>query len=252
MNWKVILPALFLVVILAACNKSEGPGGTSTIRGTVMGREFEPAKAEVTEVIVSPGSELEHGDFWVINAPVGHTYYYVWYNNPTWISDGDPHLAGRTGIEVSFNYSDSNLEIAQHTADALNALASADLAVNSENDVLLLTHKKVGAVPDANNMSTPFEINIANQGEDEVKGALQPLADARVYLVYGAASGYGDEMRTGGDGDFAFTNLVKGDYTLYVVCQDTLNPAASFKNETAVTISKNKSVVVAQSLELIY
>jgi hypothetical protein len=239
-------------LLITACNKTEGPGGTSTIRGTVWGRSYNAAQKEITEIIVSPGSQLEHGDFWVINAPLGGTFYYIWYDNPTWVSNGDPQLEGRTGIGVSFNYSDSNLEIAQNTADALSAYAGGDFMVVLENDVITLTNRVAGNVPDANNMSTPFEINIGNQGEDQVIANAAPLADAKVYIVYGDAAGYGDQVRTGGDGDYTFSNLVKGDYTIYVVSEDTLNPGTTIKTTTTVSIAKNKTVQQAADLELIY
>lgn len=253
MKIQQLFPVLTVALIaFTGCNKTEGPGGTSTIRGTVMGREFEPAKNEITEVIMSPGSELEHGDFWILNAPVGETYYYIWYGNPTWISDGNPYLEGRTGIEVTFNYSDSNLDIANNTAAAISAIAGNDFTVAIQNDILTLTNKTAGHVPDANNMSTAFEINVTDQGEDEFFGTSMPLADARVYLVYGDAGGYGDEVRTGGDGDYSFTNLVKGNYTVYVVSQDTLSPTETVKSAISVTIDENKSVQQAADLQLIY
>jgi len=252
MKIKLTLLLFVTTVLISACNKTEGPGGTSTIRGTVTGRSYNPAVREITEVIVSPGSEIEHGDFWIINAPVGGTFYYIWYDNPTWVSNGDPELEGRTGIAVVFNYSDSNLEIAANTADAITAFAGADYSVSLENDVITLTNRVAGNVPDANNMSTPFEINIADKGENGLVGNAVPLADARVYIVYGDASVYGDEVRTGGDGDYAFSNLMKGNYTLYVVSEDTLYPGAMIKNQTTVSIDENKSVLQAEDLELIY
>ncbi|MBK7130005.1 MAG: carboxypeptidase regulatory-like domain-containing protein [Crocinitomicaceae bacterium] len=240
------------LISLVACNKTEGPGGTSSITGIIHGIEFEPAKTEITEVIVSQGSELEHGDYWLINNSTGGTFYYVWYNNPGWISDGDPHLEGRTGIEVSFNYSDSNLDIATNTSTAITTIAGANFDVTVQQDVLVLTNKIAGAVPDANNMTTNFEINIADQGEDEFFGDAMPLADARVYLVYGNETTYGDEVRTGGDGDFRFNNLVKGNYSLYVVSQDTVNSNATVKNSVTLEIKQNKSVVDVGVLEMVY
>ncbi|MBL7899044.1 MAG: carboxypeptidase regulatory-like domain-containing protein [Crocinitomicaceae bacterium] len=235
-----------------SCNKTEGPGGTSTIRGTVTGKEYNQAVHERTEIICSPGSQVEHGDFFILNAPDGNELFYVWYNNPTWISDGDPALAGRTGIEVSFNYSDSNTDIAVNTADAINAVGGLSFDVVVQNDILILTNKASGNVADANNMSSPFEINIAEQGEDEFYSEEMPLADARVYIVYGDNTGYGDDVITGGDGDYAFSNLVKGDYTIYVVSKDSLNPESTVKSSVNVTITDNKSVTEAAVINCLY
>lgn len=249
---KKIATIIFVSAALVACNKEEGPGGTSSIEGTVMGREFEPARTEVTEVIVTAGSELEHGDYWILNTPAGGTFYYIWYNNPTWISDGDPHLEGRTGIPVTFNYSDSNVEIALNTYLALTTLAESDFSIIGQNDVLIISQIASGYVPDANNMTTNFEVNIADQGQDEYYGSESPLSDIEVYILYGDDTVYGDQTRTGGDGEYRFTNLVKGTYSVYVVSQDTVNPEGFVKSGVTVKIDENKSVVTAGNLNLLY
>ncbi|MBK9190734.1 MAG: carboxypeptidase regulatory-like domain-containing protein [Crocinitomicaceae bacterium] len=245
------LTALVLFSVYS-CNKTEGPGGTSAIRGTVTGKEFNPSVNEKTEIICSPGSQVEHGDFFILNAPDGNELFYVWYNNPTWISDGDPALSGRTGIVVWFNYSESNTNIATNTADAITNVAGLSFDVEVQNDILILTNKASGNVADANNMSSPFEINIADQGEDEFYGVEMPLADARVYIVYGENIGYGDDVITGGDGDYSFSNLVKGDYTLYVVSKDSLNPETTIKSSVNISISDNKSIVEAPVIKCLY
>ncbi|MBK6527814.1 MAG: hypothetical protein IPO32_09370 [Crocinitomicaceae bacterium] len=249
---KKIAVFICIASTLIACNKEEGPGGTSSIEGTVTGREFEPARAEITEVIFTAGSELEHGDYWILNTPIGGTYYYIWYDNPTWISDGDPYLEGRTGIAVEFNYSDSNIDIATNTSTALSSIAGSDFSISLQNDVMILTNKKSGYVPDANKVTTNFELNIGDQGQDEYYGSESPLSDIEVYILYGDDTVYGDQTRTGGDGEYRFTNLVKGTYSVYVVSQDTVNPEGFVKSGVTVKIDENKSVVTAGNLNLLY
>jgi hypothetical protein len=243
---------IFISFVFIACNKEEGPGGTSSIEGTVTGREFEPARPEITEVVFTAGAELEHGDYWILNSTVGGTFYYIWYNNPTWISDGDPHLDGRTGIQVTFNYSDSNSEIALNTNTALTSIAGNDFSCVLQNDVMIITNKKAGYVPDANKVSTNFELNIGDQGQDEYYGSESLLSDIEVYILYGDDAVYGDQTRTGGDGEYRFTNLVKGTYTVYVVSQDTLNPEGFVKSGATVSIDENKSFVNAGNLDFLF
>ncbi len=249
---KKIVALICIASTFIACNKEEGPGGTSSIEGTVTGREFEPARAEITEVIFTAGSELEHGDYWILNTPVGGTFYYIWYDNPTWISDGDPHLEGRTGIAVTFNYSDSNTDIATNTSAAITSIAGSDFSISLQNDVMILTTKRAGYVPDANKVTTNFELNIGDQGQDEYYGSESLLSDMEVYILYGDDTVYGDQTRSGGDGEYRFTNLVKGTYTVYVVSQDTLNPEGFVKSGVTVVIDENKVVVSAGNLDLLY
>ena len=102
MDFKTILVALAMGLVLTACNK-EGEGGTSIISGTLIGQNHSSSKSEVTEVIITNGLEVEHGDYWLLNSPSTNNYFYIWYDNPTWVSNGDPTLNGRTGIPITCN-----------------------------------------------------------------------------------------------------------------------------------------------------
>lgn len=112
---------IFGIILITSCTKIEGTGGTSALRGKVTGTEIAAiGKAEATDVICTNGASLEHGDYWLLNSANTAKYYYIYYVNPNWISDADPHLAGRVGIAVSFNYSDTNLEIAQKNTNCFS------------------------------------------------------------------------------------------------------------------------------------
>lgn len=244
--------ALAILLIASGCSKEEGPGGTSSITGYIKGQDHQSAEAEITEIIFTAGSEIEHGEYWILNTPIGGTQYYVWYDNPAWITNGDPQLAGRTGIPVSFNYSDSNVEIATNTADALNGVLAVDFSSQLNNDVLILTNKILGYVPDANNMISPFEFNIAEQGSDVTLSVSTPLVDEHVYLVYGTNTTYGESVKTGGDGEYRFNNLKKGNYTVYVVSKDTTIENGTIKESVAIEIDANKTLVTAAEIDVLY
>lgn len=235
--------------LLTACNKNEGPGGTSVIRGMVMGSDHEFGKAEVTEIIVTNGLQIEHGDYWILNTPGNGEYFYIWYDNPDWVSEGDPGLSGRTGIPVEFNYSDSNTEIAEKTAEALNNSAGANFTISVINDVISITTNQTGIVPDADEVTSPFEFNIAEQGENGTLSEVTPMIDERVYIVYGEEEYYSDETRTGPDGEFQFAGLTRGDYTIYVVSKDTIT-GGNEKIEAKVSITDKKSEIDAGTIKI--
>lgn len=239
-RFHVLLLSLPFLVI--GCNKGAGPGGTSSIKGTVTGIDHENGDAEVTEIVFTEGLEVEHGDYFLLNTPANGNYYYIWYDNPGWVSNGDPGLAGRTGISVTFNYSDSNVDIATNTLAALGNYTGTDYWLEQFNDVLRITCRNSGYCPDADEVTTPFEFNIVDQGEDATVNPEAALVDERVYLIYGTSESFNDDTRTGIDGDFQFNNLRKGDYRVYLVAKDTLTGDA-VKQEISVTIDKNKSVV---------
>jgi hypothetical protein len=240
MDFKTILVALSMGLVVTACNK-EGEGGTSIISGTLIGQNHSSSKSEVTEVIITNGLEVEHGDYWLLNSPFTNNYFYIWYDNPTWISNGDPTLNGRTGIPVTFNYSDSNTEIALNTANAiLDATGSFEIEIL--NDILRVKNTTKGDTPDANEVTSPFEINIEVQGEDEVVGKEKVLVDEKVYLTYGQNTVFSDEVETGPSGVFQFINLTKGEYTVHIYSKDTLSGEMIFTDYNTSLI-KNKSEV---------
>lgn len=249
--FKISFAAL-IIIGAVACQKTAGSGGTSSITGKVTGQNHDAARNEITEIIVSNGSQLEHGDYFILNTPNNGTYYYVWYKNPTWVSNGDPQLSGRTGIQVVFNYSNTNTTIATATAAAMLAVLGNDFDVTVNNDILVITNKINGYTPDANNMNSPFEFNIEQQGKDSKLSAVAPRVDERVYIQYGDNEAYNETVRTGGDGEFSFLNLKKGNYTIYSLSEDTIITNAYIKKSVTLEITANKSVVDAGSFNVVY
>jgi len=234
---------LFLMILSIAfvsCKK-EGPGGTSSIQGIVMSSNHVDAEAEITEITFTNGLEVEHGDYFLLNSTNSDDYYYVWYDNPTWVTNGDPLLNGRTGIKVEFNYSNSNTEIADSTLSALGNYTNGNYTFQQINDVIILTNTGLGNVPDADKVTSPFEFNIANQGKDAQLNDALPYVDEQVYIKYGDNEYTNDDVRTGINGEFQFTGLAKGSYTVFVYSKDTLNGGVE-QVSLSVDISANKSI----------
>ena len=244
------LSILSLSLVLMACNKQEGQGGTSIIQGKIIGQNHSSARAEVTEVIFTNGSSVEHGDYWLLNSPLTDNYFYVWYDNPTWVSDGNPNLAGRTGIKISFNYTDSNVQLANNTKNAiLSSTNQFDIKVL--NDVLVITNTVAGETPDATDVSSPFDFNIVTQGQNSSLLEEVAIVDEKVYITYGNNEGFNDNVSTGPDGYFVFDNLTKGNYTIHYSLKDTLTGETTLKSLTT-TINKNKSVVDLGEIKIFY
>ena len=196
-------------LIFSSCEKVAGPGGTSAIRGNVVGLKNNLGESEVIEITVMHGLNVEHGDYFLLNGAGNNSRFYIWYNNPTWVSNGDPNLVGRTGIKVDFNYSDSNADIAIHTAAALNAALSSEFTIETNGDIITLTSIEHINLADADNGSTNFNVDVANQGEEDQFGTEIAIADEHVYLIYA-------------DGKFTFEGLQVAKYKVYALTQDTI------------------------------
>lgn len=243
-----------LILSLGSCKKIEGPGGTSAIRGKVIGIPASPdalGENEVIHVTVQKGTEIEHGEYWLLNGPTGGQLYYIWYNNPTWISNGDPQLEGRIGIKVNFNYSDNNTTIAQNTFDALLAEVLSDFTISRDQDILTLTSVVRQNIPDADNGNINFTVDIANQGQSDEFNTENPIgmADERVYLIYGESESFNESMKTGAGGEFTFEGLNPGKYNVYALSVDPIT-GAKLPVYKSVEITEKGSVTDAGSIEV--
>lgn len=260
----IVLFAGALTIGLASCKKVEGPGGTSSIKGTLTGNTIQGssgiAKSEVTHVIIThangvDGSILDNSDYFLLNTPNGGTNYYVWYENSNFPGQ-DPGLSGRTGIKVTYSNSESNVTIATNTTTAIQNQASADFTVAQSGDVLTLTNVAVGEVPDADEVNTPFIVDVATQGKSATGGATlspeAPIADERVYIIYGEENFYNESVRTDENGRFQFNGLTRGDYRVFALSVDTLSATGQMtRSELSVSITEKKQVVDAGQLSII-
>jgi hypothetical protein len=236
--------------LLIACNKTEGPGGTSSITGFVKSQNHESARVEISEVLFTQGLSVEHGDYWVLNNPVGAEQFYIYYDNPTWPSESDPGLTGRTGIEISFNYSDSNVEIASNTMDGIETAASDHYTLSRNVDIVTITNKVIGETANADKVTSPFEISTTQSGKSASLESLVPAIDEKVYLIYGDKDVYGELGRTGGNGEYIFNNLTQGSYSVYCVSKDTASGSTTTISET-IEITANKTVVTAGEIQIL-
>jgi hypothetical protein len=219
---KISLFSILFIGAFSSCKKVAGPGGTSAIRGSVIGVNNSTGESEIIDITVKQGNDIEHGDYFLFNGPSGGTLYYVWYNNPTWVSNGDPQLQGRIGIQVNFNYSDSNLEIANATFTAIDAELNGDFTISQNNDILTLVSSTHAEISDADNGTTNFNVDVTNQGSPDVTGTEMAITEERVYLIYGDGTVFNDIARTGADGTFTFEGLQIGKYKLYALSKNAI------------------------------
>jgi hypothetical protein len=257
-----ILTCLFAVGF-TSCKKVEGPGGTSSITGKLMGKIIQGSatpKFEVTHVVIThangvDGSILDNSDYFLLNTPSGGTNYYVWYENSNFPGQ-DPGLMGRTGIKVTYSNSESNVTIATNTETAIQSVASADFTITRNGDILTITNTAAGEVPDADEVNTPFIIDTETQGSGTAGGVGLsgdvPIADERVYIIYGEEDFYSESVRTDEDGNFQFTGLTRGDYRVYALSVDTASVIGGMtRSELSASITERKQVVNAGQLNII-
>lgn len=262
MKKRIIGKAVILIALttgsLVSCKKEAGSGGNSSIKGNVRGLIISgggssSAEAEITSVTFTPGAIVDDNDYWLINSASGNKYY-IWYDNSNWVG-GDPALSGRTGIKVDYDFGLSNSSMASLTLTAMQAATGSDFVYNLSGDMLTIADVNTGVVADADDMLTPFSIDVLNQGKGATigsgTGVEGPIIDERVYLIYGDEDFYSESVRTDNDGNYQFKGLNKGNYRIYAFSKDTLNNNFDVKVEVSAEITKNKTVVDAGEIYLI-
>lgn len=260
-NTYVIASFVLAIGILSACKKDPGSGGTSSIMGQVTGRIYDSsnggsAEAEVTHITIPNGNDIADGEYVLLNTPGNGTYYYIWFKWNNGVAP-DPALAGRTAIQVVFDYTQNNLTVAANVANAIQTIAGADFTVSTTNDIVTVINNVTGEVPDAEEQTSNVTVDVSNQGKDATGGSSSyyegPIADERVFLIYGDEEFYSEDIRTDAEGKFQFKGLNRGEYAVFVLSEDLNTPKGVYKEvQTTVTINDKKEVVDAGILNVVH
>ena len=242
MKIKSIFFAALLAIAFSSCEKIAGPGGTSSITGTVSGINESYGQYESIEITVTPGSILEHGDYFIVNQLSGDNYYF-YFDNPVWVTIADPELLGRTGVQIDFSYDETNFEIAEKVDSVLTANLGDAFSIATNGDIITLTAVEMGNIPDPDDVTTSFLVDVSNQGEVGYIGAETPMTDTRVYLCYGENELFDVSTKTGANGAFAFRNLQIGKYSVYVLSKDSATQEYTIPVRQEIEITADGSVV---------
>ena len=78
------------------------------------------------------------------------------------------------------------------------------------------------------------------------------MAEERVYIIYGSNEYAAKDIRTNEDGNYSFEGLQKGQYTIYVLSKDPINNDLMSRESIQVNITENKSIVQAETMNIIY
>ena len=236
----------------------EGSGGTSAIQGTVNGTILQgnnsSSEQEVTDITIPHGSDINDGEYILLNTPNGGNLYYLWFKWNSGVQP-DPNLAGRTAIQVDYDFTESNTVVAANVKTAIESIASADFSVSVNNDIVSITNTAFGNVTDAEELSSNIVLDISNQGQNPTQNATSitgPIADERVFLIYGDDEHYSESVRTDANGFFQFKNLNRGNYTIYAFSLDTIsNNGQLVQIQQRVEITNKKEVVEAPALNIV-
>jgi hypothetical protein len=131
--------------------------------------------AEEIEVECTDGSTLAASgtaSYFLLSSAGTSREYYVWYKIGT---ATDPALAGKTGIRVVATAVDTDVQIAEKTRDALNAIPLDFISEVTSGSTVGIVLTEVGYTSDAAAGTSGFTVTVVTQGRGEDASIKQVL-----------------------------------------------------------------------------
>lgn len=203
---KFTLNLLFLITIvsLVSCEKTEGPGGNSSIKGRIMVNAYDEQLRVLQDIF-----------------PAAEEDVYITYGTGNMISD-DALTSSNGYFEFNF-LSKGNYKIMVYSDDTLNTSTAKKICM--EKDITISGNNEE---IDAGEISIYKKLDV-NDGHASINGIVKQVNYAEdflfiidttyaqeepIYLVFEDDSYYSERIRTLNDGTFEFPKLIKGNYKI--------------------------------------
>jgi len=236
-----------MVIILASCEKQEGPGGKSSIEGTVMVKEY-------------------NRDFSVLlnEHPAHNLDVYINYGGDDLI--GDDMETSQEG-KFKFSFLQEGTYTLWYTSDDTLPGSQSEIVIehpvqldNNQNKDLgnLITYKTRDFDEGSGTIcGKVYQINYKNTAtppytEDDIKD-ITPAQEEDVYLIYNENQTFSEEVETNYDGEFCFSGLIKGKYRVFVYSEDLPGGEYDFNSENVIEDQNSEGtfdLVLYQDVEI--
>ena len=201
-----------VLILCTSCNKTEGPGGKTTIRGTIITRVYDK-------------------DFKVLQSehPSTETDVYLVYGEETYYGD---HVSTNMNGTFEFEYlRPGSYKVYFYSEDSTLSDPAGEIVIDTTvtitkgDDIVNIgtLYKAKTLEPDEGYASICGKmraLNYDNKTMIFVDTTTAPGED--VYIQYENSNTPYDRIRTGPDGSFCFTRLLKGKYTIYGLSESKL------------------------------
>ena len=243
MRTVLFLAGLLLVL---SCEREPGPGGKSSIEGTLMVKEYnkdysvllDERPAQSKDIYINFGDAAVIGDdmetnfngkFRISFLQPGN--YTLWYYSDDTIPGSQSEIVIEQDIKLD-NKQNKNLgKIFTYESKAFDE-GSARIC----GKVYLINYR--------NTATAPYE-------ESDIKD-ITPAQREDVYLIYNDNQTHNDDVETNYDGEFCFTGLIQGNYRIFVYSEDL--PGGVNYNADNVIVNENSDgtfdLAVYQDVEI--
>lgn len=237
---KFILILSFVVLVLPSCEKDEGFGGNAHITGKIVKKIYNddysllleegPAKDE--DVFLSFGNSSVVDEKTETSYTGEFSFEYLFEGDyQIFFYSKDFSNTSTEEIEVI-----KNVKLDKGKSIELNDLVIYDTYDFDDGEATI--QGKV-FVKNYYNSSTWPNLVVKD---------ISPAQDFEVYLVYGNHKQYDQRIRTNHDGTFAFTNLIKGNYLIYVYSEDVKGGTADIVIKKEVEITQKQQSISLEDI----
>lgn len=206
---------LIMAVVFISCEKQEGPGGLSTIQGTLMMRVYNDDMSQIVNeypatdenVYITYGDDPIFGDDVETNYNGYFEFDYLQEGSYTvWYYSDDTASSSPSGEIVTEKTVDLGRKQVKDLGTLYtNKIADWDDGTSTVSGTVMLINYINSAVPPYN--------------EYDIKD-ITPAQETDVYLLYGSHEVYDERFRTHYNGRYQFNNLIKGEYTVFVYSEE--------------------------------
>lgn len=241
------LTYLAVVILLAACEKQEGPGGKSSIEGTITVKEYnrnfsdllDEYPAHKLDVYINYGGGDVVGDDMETSQSGKFKFrflqegeYTIWYTSDDTVPGSQSEILIEREISLGNN---QNKDLGN-----LITYRSRDFDEGSSTicgKVYLINYK--------NTATPPYT-------EDDIKD-ITPAQEEDVYLIYNENQTFNEEVETNYDGEFCFPSLIQGKYRIFVYSEDLPGGEYDFNSENVIENQNSEGtfdLVLYQDVEI--
>jgi len=232
---RIVSFFVIITLITVSCNKTEGPGGESSLKGKILLKEYNQAFKQLIDI-----------------KPAANEDVYIIYGNDDFV--GDKVSTDNEG-NFRFEYLQAgNYKILIYTEDTTG--------ITTGNKVPVIKEVKVGDGKTAD-IGTLYKCKALkyNDGSSMIIGKILlkeydedftflqrivPAADENVFILNSYEDYVSDDVSSSFDGSFRFTNLLQGTYKIVIYTEDSTKSIVGNRD----TVMRTAQVVNGQITDI--
>lgn len=239
---KTVLVILSVTLVFSSCEKEEGFGGNAHIIGKVVKKIYNDDYSLLLEEIPAMDEDifLSFGNSNIVDEKTETSFTGEF--SFEYLFEGD--------YKLYFYSKDFQGSSSSEIEEVKNVTLKKGETVNLNDLVIYDTYDfDEGEATIEGKVLVKNYFNSSTWPNLVVKD-ITPAQEQEIYLVYGDHKQYDQRIRTNFDGTFAFTNLIKGNYRIYVYSEDVKGGTADIVIQKEIQITSTKQEVTLDDITI--